>query len=94
MNKLKTLLTLGALITMPLAALAEQQTVILKVDGMTCQSCPYQVKRALKQVEGVISANASLQNREAKVTFDNAVTSIAALTQATTNAGFPSMLKP
>lgn len=94
MNKLKTLLTLGALITMPLTALAEQQTVILKVDGMTCQSCPYQVKRSLKQVEGVISANASLQNSEAKVTFDAAVTSIAALTQATTNAGFPSMLKP
>lgn len=94
MNKLKTLLALGALITMPLTALAEQQTVILKVDGMTCQSCPYQVKRALKQVEGVISANASLQKREAEVTFDDAVTSIAALTQATTNAGFPSMLKP
>lgn len=94
MNKLKTLLALGALITMPLTALAEPQTVILKVDGMTCQSCPYQVKRALKQVEGVISANASLQKREAEVTFDDAVTSIAALTQATTNAGFPSMLKP
>jgi mercuric ion binding protein len=94
MNKLKTLVTLGALIAMPLTALAEQQTVILKVNGMTCQSCPYQVKRALKQVEGVLSANASLETREAEVTFDDAVTSIAALTQATTNAGFPSTLRP
>ena len=79
---------------MPMTVLADQQTIKLKVDGMTCQSCPYQVKSALKQVEGVISASASLETREAEVTFDGAVTNIAALTQATTNAGFPSVLKP
>ncbi len=94
MNKMKMLLTLGALITMPMTSLAAEQTVILKVDGMTCQSCPYQVKSALKRVEGVITASASLETREAEVTFDDAVTNIATLTEATTNAGFPSMLRP
>ncbi len=94
MNKLKTLLTFGALITMPMTLMAAEQTVILKVDGMTCQSCPYQVKSALKRVEGVITASASLETREAEVTFDDAITNIAALTQATTNAGFPSALRP
>lgn len=94
MKKMKILFTLGALIVMPMTLLAAEQTVILKVDGMTCQSCPYQVKSALKRVEGVITASASLQTREAEVTFDDAVTNIAALTQATTNAGFPSMLRP
>ncbi len=94
MNKLKTLLTFGALITMPMTLMAAEQTVILKVDGMTCQSCPYQVKSALKRVEGVITASATLETREAEVTFDDAVTNIAALTQATTNAGFPSTLRP
>jgi len=94
MNKMKMLLTLGALITMPMTLMAAEQTVILKVDGMTCQSCPYQVKSALKRVEGVIAASASLETREAEVTFDDAVTNIATLTEATTNAGFPSMLRP
>jgi mercuric ion binding protein len=94
MNILKILFTLGALIAMPTTLLAAEQTVILKVDGMTCQSCPYQVKSALKRVEGVITASASLETREAEVTFDDAITNIAALTQATTNAGFPSALRP
>ena len=94
MNILKILFTLGVLIAMPTTSLAAEQTVILKVDGMTCQSCPYQVKGALKRVEGVITASASLETREAEVTFDDAITNIAALTQATTNAGFPSALRP
>ncbi len=94
MNSMKILLILAALIAMPMTILADQQTIKLKVDGMTCQSCPYQVKSALKQVEGVISASASLETREAEVTFDDAITTIIALTQATTNAGFPSALKP
>jgi len=94
MNKMKILFTLGALIVMPITLMAAEKTVILKVEGMTCQSCPYQVKSALKGVEGVITASASLETREAEVTFEDAVTDIAALTQATTNAGFPSTLRP
>ena len=80
--------------TLAMTASAEQQTVKLKVNGMTCFSCPYQVESALKRVDGVITASASLDTREAEVTFDSAVTNIAALTEATTNAGFPSTLKP
>ena len=94
MIKVKIILVLGALIAMPMASLAAEQTIKLKVEGMTCPSCPYQVKSALKRVEGVISASASLETREAEVTFDDAVTNIAALTQATTNTGFPSTLRP
>lgn len=94
MNKTKKLLTLVVLMAMPITLMAAEQTVILKVDGMTCQSCPYQVKSALKRVDGVITASASLGTREAEVTFDDAVTNIAALTQATANAGFPSTLRP
>ncbi len=94
MIKMNILLTLGALISMPMTLIAAEQTVILKVDGMTCQSCPYQVKSALKRVEGVINASASLETREAEVTFDDAVTNIATLTKATMNAGFPSTLRP
>jgi len=79
-NKIQILMALIVLITMPMTAYAEQQTVKLKVDGMSCFSCPYQVKSALKRVEGVIAADASLETKEAEVTFDDAVTNIAALT--------------
>ena len=93
MIKINTLLTLGALIAMPMAAPASQQTIILKVDGITCGGCIYQVERSLKRVEGVIAASASMEAREAVVTFDDSVTDISALTKATANAGFPSRLK-
>lgn len=84
------LLAAAWLVLLPYSVQAEQQTVRLKVEGMTCFSCPYQVKSALKRVDGVISATASLDPPEAEVTFDDAITSVAALTEATANAGFPS----
>lgn len=92
MNILKALIFGCALITMPMTTLADPQTIILKVGGISCPACLYQVKRALMRTDGVITANVT-PAREAEVTFDNAVTSIAALTQATADAGFPSELK-
>ncbi|MDF1625818.1 MAG: mercury resistance system periplasmic binding protein MerP [Parvibaculaceae bacterium] len=74
-------------------AQAADQTVTLSVEGMTCQTCPYQVKSALNSVEGVISVEATLEAREATVTYDDEVTTIASLTDATANAGYPSELK-
>jgi mercuric ion binding protein len=94
MNLIKILLILASIFALPVTAQADQQTVKLNVEGMTCQSCPYQVKSALKRVEGVVSASASLKTREAVVIFDDAVTDIATLIQATTDAGFPSTLEP
>ena len=86
------ILVLGAWLFSPLSAAAAEQTVTLKVDGMTCASCPYQVQSALKRVRGVKAAVANLEKRNAVVTFDDAVTSVAELTKATADAGFPSMV--
>lgn len=74
------------------AAFAAEQTVKLAVDGMTCASCPYQVEAALKKVEGVTKIEVSLEQKQAIVTLDDEKASIAALTKATTDAGFPSAL--
>lgn len=74
------------------AAFAAPQTVKLAVDGMSCPSCPYQVEAALKKVDGVTSAKASLAEKSAVVTYDDAKTDVAALTGATAGAGFPSRL--
>jgi len=82
------LITLLALLSMP--ALAAQQTVNLSVPGMTCPACPFTVKAALNKVNGVMQVDVSYPAREAVVPFDNTLTSVEALTQATINAGYPS----
>ena len=60
---------------------------------MTCVTCPITVKAALSQVEGVSSVDVRYEERNATVTFDDEETSIDELSQATTNAGYPSTLK-
>lgn len=60
---------------------------------MTCAACPITVKKALTKVGGVSQVDVSFDKREAVVTFDDAKTSIQKLTEATTNAGYPSSVK-
>jgi mercuric ion binding protein len=80
-----------ALVAVPVWAAT--QTVTLAVPGMTCAACPITVKKALSKVQGVIRTDVNFDRREAVVTFDEAKTSIAALTRATANAGYPSSVK-
>ena len=51
------------------------------------------MKNALSKVEGVHKAEVSFEKREAVVTFDDAKTNADALTNATTNAGYPATVK-
>lgn len=92
MSVLKKVL-LSLVVTAALPALAATKTVTLAVPSMTCPVCPITVKKALQAVPGVSSAKVSYDKKEAVVTFDDAKTSVAALTHATANAGFPSTLK-
>jgi len=71
---------------------AAEQTVTLSVSGMTCASCPYIVRQSLAAVDGVTAVKVSLSEKTAVVVFDDASGSIADLTAATGNAGFPSRL--
>jgi len=87
MKKIVALVTLAAM-TSPLWAAT--QTVTLSVPDMNCAACPITVKKALTKVSGVSKTDVNLDRREAKVTFDDVKTSIAALTRATKDAGFPS----
>ncbi|MEW6319807.1 MAG: mercury resistance system periplasmic binding protein MerP [Acidobacteriota bacterium] len=91
---MKTLLaTTSALLLLVAPVWAGTKTVTLAVSGMTCATCPIVVKKALTKVEGVTEVRVSLEEREATVTFDDAKTTVEALTTATTNAGFPSTVK-
>ena len=55
---------------------------------MNCPVCPITVKRALTKVPGVSSAEVNLDKRQATVTFDDAKTSVDALTRTTKDAGY------
>lgn len=48
------------------------------------------VKKALEKTPGVAKAQIDFAKKTANVTFDPDVATVAALAQATTNAGYPS----
>ena len=75
------------------AALARNQTVTLTVPTMDCSTCPITIKAALVRVPGVISAKVSYPRREAVIVYDDAKTSIDELKKATSDAGYPSLMK-
>ena len=93
MNKLlvSTAFTLGLFASS--AALAAEKTVTLAVKNMYCAACPHAVKASLEAVPGVTKVAVSYKDKTAIVTFDDAKTSVNALTTATTNAGYPSVPK-
>jgi mercuric ion binding protein len=73
----------------PGTALAGQQTITLAVEKMTCALCPFTVSKALKNVEGVTSVDVDYASKTAKVTFDDAITDVNTVAEASTNAGYP-----
>lgn len=46
------------------------QTIELNVTGMTCDHCVHAVTTAVKDVEGVVDAEVSLQDKSARITGD------------------------
>lgn len=90
--KIRFVLTL-VITLLSLPALAAMQTVTLSVPGMNCAACPITIKLALNKVDGVSQVDVSYPDREAVVTFDDTRTSLKALTEATTNAGYTSTLE-
>lgn len=64
------------------------ETVVLKVDGMTCDGCVKSVTRVLKSVAGVGLTEVSLARGEARVSYDPARASLAQLRKAIEDAGY------
>ena len=93
MKTLRNTFLLAAFALASSAAFAEVKTVILSVPGMNCDLCPITVEKAISKVPGVSKVEASYEKKQAVVTFDDAKTTVEALTKATANAGYPSALK-
>lgn len=82
-----------ALLTSPTIAWAAETTVVLDVHHAYCSLCPSIVKSALTHTNGVkavqVSRYAGKSTLTAAVTYDDALTSPAALIKVTTSHGYP-----
>ncbi|MBI5342996.1 MAG: cation transporter [Deltaproteobacteria bacterium] len=71
---------------------AVTRQVILSVRNMTCSACVVTVKKSLARVEGVKDAKVTSSPSQAVVTYDPVKVRVEPLVEATTKAGFPSMI--
>jgi mercuric ion binding protein len=90
---MKKIVLLFLLALSSFSAFAQQQTITLHVPSMNCVTCPFTIKRALQNVEGVNEVDVTFETKLAVVIFDDEKTIIEALIEATTNAGYPSSVK-
>jgi periplasmic mercuric ion binding protein len=91
MTKFLVSIVFGLVISVQ-AASAAQRAITLKVNNMTCEACPYLVKKSLENISGVKKVTVSFRDYSAVVVFDDAKVSVRDLTSATEKAGFPSEL--
>jgi len=62
--------------------------VALKVAGMTCHGCARSVQKVLEAIPGVEHAEVSLEQGQARVSFDPAQTGLDAFKAAIADAGY------
>ncbi len=67
------------------------KTTKLRVEGMSCGNCQRHAKNALEDVEGVLSAEVSLEAKEAVVEHEDSVTA-QQLIKAVSEEGYPASL--
>jgi mercuric ion binding protein len=94
MTRILSVLGIAAVALAGGVARAAEQTVTLVVDNMYCDACPYVVKQSLAQVPGVQAVEVSYERKTATVTYDDQMTTLEAVTSATTEAGYPSRPAP
>ena len=63
-------------------------TVVLDIQGMTCQGCVKSVENVLRAVDGVRQVQVSLETAKATIEYDAGKISIAALKSAIGEAGY------
>lgn len=85
----KIVLSFVVTTSMGLACAATPEQVVLHVDNMTCPACSITIEKALDKVPGVTSRRVNTKAAIVTVKFDADHTSVAAITRAITEAGFP-----
>ena len=80
--------------TLPETLIPTIETKSLDLQGMHCASCVSRIERSLKKVAGVADAGVNLATNRARVVFDPALASPAALIAAVEKAGYGAALVP
>ena len=68
--------------------MTKSTNLTIEIYGMECEGCVNSVLRAIKKVNGVQDATVSLEQSNARVTFDSSVVADEGIQQAITDAGF------
>lgn len=89
---MRTVLSIALMAAFAAPAWSAPRTVTLSVPTMDCPVCPITIKKALVKVVGVSKAEVNFDKRLAIVTFDDAKADVGALTRATEQAGYPSVV--
>lgn len=63
-------------------------TVVLKVEGMSCNHCKMAVEKALLKVDGIISAEVNLAEKSVVITFDNERANVDKMKNVIVDAGY------
>ena len=64
------------------------ETVEFKINGMTCTSCAEHVNHELNKLTGILKSEASYENGNAIVQFDNSKTTISQIETAINSTGY------
>jgi len=64
------------------------ESVVLTVTGMKCGGCETNVRDKLEAIDGVLSVKSSHKDKEVRVEFDPEKTSLDAIKEIITGAGF------
>jgi copper chaperone len=64
------------------------ETVIIKVNGMTCGGCVNSVRKVISAIDGVSNVDVSLDRAQAAITYDTARTKPVDFKSAIRDAGF------
>lgn len=74
-------------------ATPKTEHVVVAIEGMHCGGCASGVKAMLKRTPGVVSADVSFEQKEAKVEFDSSATSREKIVEAINNMGYKASVK-
>ncbi|MGI9067947.1 MAG: heavy-metal-associated domain-containing protein [Pyrinomonadaceae bacterium] len=69
------------------------ERVVIAIEGMHCGGCASGVKAMLKRTPGVVSADVSFEQKEAKIEFDSSATSREKIVDAINNMGYKASVK-
>lgn len=76
-----------------LTAASQPVVALVRVEGMTCQSCVKHIEDTLSSKPGVCDVKVSLEEKRAVLKFDPAVTSVAAVVEQIDDMGFDAALE-